>query len=118
MRHIFVFGSNTQGLHGGGAARHALDNYHAEYGNPKGLQGDSYAIITKDLNIGDRSIGLDEIEEQVIEFNTFTKQHPEMKFLVTGIGMGLAGFSVDEIAPMVKRLKWGMNVFFSQEFIK
>lgn len=46
---IFVFGSNTQGRHGKGAAKWALDNAGAVYGQAKGLQGRSYGIITKDL---------------------------------------------------------------------
>lgn len=115
--HIFVFGSNTQGRHGAGAAYHAKTNYGAVDGRPYGLWGNSYAIITKDLAVGIRSIPLDEIERQVIEFNQVTKEHPDDKFMVTGIGTGLAGYSIDEIAPMFKKLTWGTNVFFSQEFI-
>lgn len=46
---IFVFGSNTQGRHGKGAALLAKNKFGAIYGQAKGLQGQSYAIITKDL---------------------------------------------------------------------
>ena len=55
---IFVFGSNTEGKHGGGAARVALNDYNAIYGQPRGLQGESYAIVTKDLNIVEKIIDL------------------------------------------------------------
>ena len=46
---IFVFGSNTQGRHGAGAALIAKQKFGAIYGKAEGLQGQSYAIITKDL---------------------------------------------------------------------
>ena len=46
---VFVFGSNLSGIHGGGAAKLAL-KWGAEWGNPKGLQGNTYAIPTKAYN--------------------------------------------------------------------
>lgn len=49
---VFVFGSNLQGYHGGGAARTAMD------------------------------------------------KHPDIRFLVTRIGCGIAGFRDAEIAPL------------------
>ena len=51
---IFVFGSNTQGRHSAGAAKTARDKFGAIYGQAEGLQGQSYAIITKDLTKDDR----------------------------------------------------------------
>lgn len=47
---IFVFGSNTQGRHGLGAAKTAITKFGAIYGLPAGMQGRSYAIITKDIS--------------------------------------------------------------------
>lgn len=44
---VFVFGSNTQGAHGGGAARTAM-NWGAIYGQAYGLQGKTFAIPTVD----------------------------------------------------------------------
>ena len=46
---IFVFGSNRQGRHGKGAALTARNKFGAIYGQSEGLQGQSYAIITKEL---------------------------------------------------------------------
>jgi hypothetical protein len=40
---VFVFGSNLQGMHGGGAARVAYSKFGAIWGNGVGLQGQSYA---------------------------------------------------------------------------
>ena len=48
---IFVFGSNKAGRHGKGAAKYALENHGAIYGQGEGLQGNSYAIPTKDENL-------------------------------------------------------------------
>jgi hypothetical protein len=36
----------------------------------------------------------------VVEFIQFAKQHPELTFLVTRIGCGIAGFTDDEILPL------------------
>ena len=41
---VFVFGSNEQGLHYGGAAKAAVENFGAIMGQGNGLQGKSYAI--------------------------------------------------------------------------
>ena len=39
---IFVFGSNLEGQHAGGAARFAYDKFGAEWGNGVGPQGRCY----------------------------------------------------------------------------
>ena len=89
---IFVFGSNEQGLHYGGAAKAALENFGAIMGQGNGLQGKSYAIPSMS--------GIGVMGEYVKEFCEFAKVHPEKRFLVTEIGCGIAGYSVDEIAPL------------------
>ena len=43
---IFVFGSNLQGYHGGGAARLAMNQWGAVWGQGTGLQGQTHAIPT------------------------------------------------------------------------
>ena len=90
---IFVFGSNLQGMHGGGAARVAYRNFGAVMGQGVGLQGQSYAIPTMQG-------GVETIRPYVDEFITFAKGHPELTFLVTRIGCGIAGFTDEEIAPL------------------
>lgn len=107
---IFVFGSNTEGKHGKGAALFALKHRGAIYGKAKGLQGSSYAIITKDLKKGERSVSLESIKEQVDEFIQFAIDNPNLKFQVTPIGCGLAGFNVTEIAPMFKNVPSNVNL--------
>ena len=50
---IFVFGSNPEGRHGAGAAKVAREQFGAIYGQGEGLQGNSYALPTKDLRTPD-----------------------------------------------------------------
>ena len=90
---IFVFGSNLKGMHGGGAAYIAYRKFGAIMGQGVGLQGQSYAIPTMQG-------GVETIRPYVDEFIQFAKQHPELTFLVTRIGCGIAGFTDEEISPL------------------
>ncbi len=90
---IFVFGSNLRGMHGGGAAYVAYRKFGAVMGQGVGLQGQSYAIPTMQG-------GVETIRPYVDEFITFARQHPELTFLVTRIGCGIAGFTDADIAPL------------------
>ena len=90
---IFVFGSNLSGMHGGGAAYVALRKFGAIMGQGVGLQGQSYGIPTMQG-------GVETIRPYVDEFIEFAKGHPELTFLVTRIGCGIAGFDDAEIAPL------------------
>lgn len=94
---VFTFGSNRAGRHGKGAALTAVREYGAIPGCGEGLQGQSYGIPTKDESI--RTLPLDQIEWHVVRFLQFAREHPEMRFFVTRIGCGLAGYFDDEIAP-------------------
>ena len=93
---IFVFGSNLAGFHGGGAARTAHTKFGAVWGEGVGLHGQTYAIPTMQG-------GVETIQPYVDDFLAFAQLHPELKFLVTEIGCGIAGFSVAEIAPLFRR---------------
>ena len=90
---IFVFGSNLRGMHGGGAAYAAYRKFGAIMGQGVGLQGQSYAIPTMQG-------GVETIRPYVNEFIEFAKAHPELTFLVTRIGCGIAGFTDEEIFPL------------------
>jgi hypothetical protein len=112
---IFVFGSNTEGRHGAGAARLAME-FSAIYGQARGLQGQAYAIVTKDLRKGNRSVSPLEIRAQVRNMYSFAKQHPQLVFLVTKIGTGLGGFTVEEMRVIFKGLAKPVNVLLPKEF--
>ena len=107
---IFVFGSNLGGAHGGGAAWIAYQCFGAIMGQGVGLQGQSYAIPTMQG-------GVETIKHYVDDFIAFAKAHPEMKFLVTKIGCGIAGFTVDEIAPLFYHAIDCENIILPKEFV-
>lgn len=106
---IFVFGSNLAGMHGGGAARLAYQKFGAIWGQGVGLQGQSYGIPTMQG-------GVDTIKPYVDEFIKFAKTHPQLKFLVTEIGCGIAGFSVEEIAPLFEQAIEVENIYLPERF--
>lgn len=107
---IFVFGSNAQGIHAGGAARVAYDEFGAEWGNGEGLQGQSYAIPTME--------GEDSTRAAINRFTQFAHEHPELKFFVTAIGCGIAGYTPKEIAPMFQSATDLENIFLPVSFWK
>ena len=106
---IFVFGSNLMGAHAGGAAHVAYRLFGAVWGNGVGLQGQSYAIPTMQG-------GIETIKPYVDEFIEFARLHPKMKFLVTPIGCGIAGFEPDDIAPLFKAASDVENVYLPESF--
>ena len=106
---VFVFGSNLQGYHGGGAARTAMDKFGAEWGVGVGPTGRCYAIPTMQG-------GVDTIRPYVDKFIAYAKQHPDQHFLVTRIGCGIAGFSPDEIAPLFADAAEVENISLPEDF--
>ena len=106
---IFVFGSNLAGMHGGGAARIARLHFGAVMGKGVGLQGQSYAIPTMQG-------GVDTIRPYVEEFIIFAHQHPDLHFLVTPIGCGIAGFEAEDIAPLFEEAKQIENISLPESF--
>lgn len=108
---VFVFGSNLAGAHAGGAARLAFDRFGAIWGQGVGMQGQCYAIPTMHG-------GVETIKPYVDEFIAFARQHTELKFLVTRIGCGIAGFTSQEIAPLFQEVIDQENVLLPKDFVK
>ena len=108
---IFVFGSNIRGFHGGGAARIANKKFGAEWCVGEGLTGQCYALPTMEG-------GVDYIAEKVRRFLECAKTHPEMKFYVTKIACGIAGFTVAEIGPLFSDAIMLENVILPKEFVE
>ena len=106
---IFVFGSNLQGYHGGGAARLAMNQWGAVWGQGTGLQGQTYAIPTMQGGIGT-------IRPYIDQFIKFAQKDPERTFLVTEIGCGIAGFRPADIAPLFKNAINIPNIWLPQRF--
>lgn len=107
---VFVFGSNLAGCHAGGAARVACQRFGAVWGQGVGLQGQSYAIPTMQG-------GVETIAPYVDEFIEFAKSHPDMTFLVTPIGCGIAGFTPRELAPLFVRAVDVENILLPKSFV-
>ena len=106
---VFVFGSNLQGMHGGGAARLAFQKFGAEWGVGVGPTGQTYAIPTMQG-------GVDTIAPYVDEFIDYARRHTSEKFFVTRIGCGIAGFTDSEIAPLFREACSLPNVTLPQTF--
>ena len=111
---VFVFGSNSAAIHGAGAAKQAL-KWGAKMGRD-GLCGQTYGICTKDRHI--QTLSLDRIAEHVGEFLYEAERRPELTFLVTEVGCGLAGYTPKDIAPLFASYKpFPENVRLPQSFI-
>lgn len=108
---VFVFGSNLAGAHAGGAARVAREKFGAVWGLGVGLQGQSYAIPTMQG-------GVETIKPYVDQFIAFAEMHPELKFYVTRIGCGIAGFSASDIAPLFKEALGKSNIVLPRDFVE
>lgn len=108
---VFVFGSNVDGAHRGGAARQALEHFGAIMGQAEGMQGNSYAIPTVGTSIKELYIS-------IRRFCDFAAHHPEKTFLVTRIGCGNACRDIRDVAPMFYAAMDLRNVKLPADFIK
>lgn len=106
---VFVFGSNPEGMHAGGAARIALERFGAVWGQGEGMQGQSYAIPTMLGSVA-------AIKPHVDRFLDLAWEWDQTTFLVTRIGCGIAGYTPDEIAPLFDRALDMYNVVLPRDF--
>jgi hypothetical protein len=110
---IFVFGSNLAGRHGAGAARFAVLEHGAVYGQGIGWQGNAYGIPTKDFQID--TLPLEIIQYHIDAFIGHALRHKCLQYKVTRIGCGLAGYTDEQIAPMFKEAP--INCYFDEAWI-
>lgn len=89
---VFVFGRNAAGQHGGGAARVAHERFGAVWGEGHGHHGQSYAIDTMS--------GLDVLAREARAFIGFATEHPDLHFLLTPVGCGIAGYAPEQVAVL------------------
>jgi predicted NAD-dependent protein-ADP-ribosyltransferase YbiA (DUF1768 family) len=115
---VFVFGSNAKGIHGKGAALSAKTKFGAIQGQAEGLQGQSYAIITKKDFRVEQSSTLSEIGKGIQDMLLFAKDNPNLKFYVTKIGTKNAGYTIPEIKGLFEKLNKFIpnNVILPREF--
>lgn len=114
---VFVFGSNLNGVHAGGASLMALRSFGAEWGQAEGLQGKSYAIPT-DI----RGEAVDNVsaylKKHIDKFLDYAKSHQDKIFLVTKVGCGNAGFDEEFMAQFFKNALEMKNVRLPREFVQ
>ncbi|MCE4024502.1 MULTISPECIES: hypothetical protein [unclassified Microbacterium] len=99
---VFVFGSNADGRHGGGAARIAYETFGAVWGEGHGHHGQTYAIDTMS--------GLDVLAAEAQTFVAYATAHPALRFLLTPVGCGIAGYAPDQVAPAFVGLPANVSV--------
>lgn len=124
QRTVFVFGSNPEGRHGAGAAKIARLYFGAVYGCGEGLQGNAYALPTKDLRItanrGLRSISPEAIVSSIQKLYTCARRNPNLDFKIAyrnTYKVSLNGYSGFEMIDMF--LKAGPipeNIWISREW--
>ena len=122
---IFVFGSNPEGRHGAGAAKVAKTQFGAIYGQGEGLQGNAYALPTKDLRVkenkGFKSISPKQITKSIEKLYEVAKQNPDKQFKVgyrntTEISLnGYTGLEMIEMFNQAGAIP--SNVIFSKEWV-
>lgn len=87
-----VVGTNEQGMHGGGAARYAADNFGLQDGCGEGLSGQTYALPTME--------GILPLYNAADRFKKFAKFNPDKTFYLTKVACGIAGYDEEQIAPL------------------
>lgn len=122
---IFVFGSNPEGRHGKGAALIAVKQFGAKYGQGEGLQGNAYALPTKDLrvkeNSGFKSISPTQITESIKKLYQVAKENPTKQFKIgyrNTTDKSLNGYTGLEMIDMFNNAgERPSNIIFSKEWI-
>jgi hypothetical protein len=125
---IFVFGSNEgnskgrQPTHGLGNAKVARDKFGAKQGQPRGLQGQSYGIVTKKFWDVLKSSSPEEIKREIQNLYTFATNNPDKILKVAYMGgpevLGNSGYTNAELASMFAAFSIPSNVQFEVEFAK
>lgn len=122
---IVVFGSNTAGWHGAGLARECKEYHGAIYGKGQGLQGQSYAIPTREPDPSKpkpalRTLPISKIAQYVQIFSNDVHKNGLQgrydTYIIPQIGCGFAGYNPYQIAPMFWELRKHPRVFFNETF--
>jgi hypothetical protein len=123
---IFVFGSNegsSKGdapTHGAGAAKLAKDKFGAIQGQSRGIQGQSYAIVTKKFYDVEKSSTPEEITTEIKSLYDYARNNPDKEFLVSDYSKSnLNGYSGQEMAEMFANAgPIPSNIVFNENFEK
>lgn len=96
---VFVFGSNLAGNHAGGAAAFAHRKFGAKMGVGVGPTGQCYALPTLDRNFG--QLAFYTLRKYISKFLIYVEDNPDKKFLLTKVGIGIAGYAVFDMRSIL-----------------
>jgi hypothetical protein len=103
LNQFIVVGTNAMGLHAGGAAAQAYRDFGALYGCSEGpIGGQSYGIVT--LGYQMEKVPVSYLEEQAERLRMTALANPNIQFLLTPVGTGIAGFTKEEVEPIFTAL--------------
>lgn len=94
---IFVFGSNRNGNHAGGAARQAKEDFGAEMGVGEGITGQCYALPTLNEKM-ERDWTM--LIQAAANFIDCADRLPDFTFYLTKVGCGIAGYPEEEVKKL------------------
>lgn len=103
----FVFGSNKEGHHAGGAAAQAYKDFGAEWGVGNGITGQCYAIDTMSSSY--------ELTNNLEDFLRYAKKHPKKTFLLTKVGCGIAGYTERQVKEWLDIAAYRVNSYDSSK---
>lgn len=126
---IFVFGSNTEGRHGADAAKVAVTQFNAIYGQSEGLQGNAYALPTTELRpnfqgVLRQSLDVVRIITSIQRLYLTCERFPDSQFKVAYRSqpdeVTLCGYSGEQLMSFFKAAKgkfdYPDNLWFSKEW--
>ena len=131
---IFVFGANPEFRHGAGAAKAALA-FGAKYGSGRGIVGQTYGLVTKNLTAnfyeketgityrryGERSVSPEQIKTNIAELYACARANPHLDFLITyqylpNQKRSLNGYNSQETLEMFTSMPVPDNVLFHDSY--
>lgn len=94
---VFVFGSNLAGHHAGGAAATARERWGAREGVGEGWTSEcTYAVPTLDADM--KRVTFGSLVESFSKLIDAVKANTDRVFYLTRVGVGIAGWSVEDVA--------------------
>lgn len=97
---IFVFGSNLNGNHAGGAAAYAKELFGAVEGIGQGITGQCYALPTLDRKMQPMRLHILALYRD--NFYLAAVHWPGKTFLLTKVGCGIAGYSEETMRELFR----------------
>ncbi len=96
---VFVFGSNLNGNHAGGAAAFAHRKFGAKMGVGEGMTGRCYALPTLGWHM--KQFTFSQLRKYLAHFLTYVENHDDKRFLLTKVGIGIAGYRVEDMRTIL-----------------